>query len=672
MPSRATRRALPLLSLTMLLLIAPAASSAQTFTRITDPTNPVVTDAGAPGYSGASWIDVDRDGLLDLFVGDRGIYHNLGGGVFANIPISGFFETLGNSWADIDNDGDNDLIVAGNDGGRGTRIYRNDGLTFRSITATALGDSLANAGWACAWGDYDGDGLVDLVIANTAGTTGSNGNHLFHNLGNGAFLADLSTDVTTGTSTFTVPTWCDFDQDGDLDLSISAGQIGIGGVDYFYRNQRVEGGTPLLKRITTGALATDVHDGQLINWIDCDNDGDFDCYITNYLYVQNMLYRNDGGTFVLVPATAGPIVTDPQINEASVWEDFDNDGDLDCYVTKPAGANRYYRNEGNGTFTSVDIGEPVTIPSITATAGDYDNDGDVDLYASSSGPLHGLFRNDLANGNHWLEVDLTGTTSNRSAIGTRVRVHAMIGGKDVWQLREVSAQNTFNGQSSLIQHFGLGDATQILQLRIEWPRGLIETMADVPVDTCLRLIEGDIGTPVTIALAGTRVTDRGVELTWDSPELGTRAGLAVQRRASQGEWASLGAPTVESGERIVYLDAGVPAGRWDYRLAVPDAGGSWFTPDVWVDVPSLRLSVRALAGRGGDPLRIAYTLPEAGAVDVRLFDATGRVRAHSALGERPAGAGTADMQAGTLRAGVYWVRLGQRGRAATARVTVHP
>src|SRR5688572_9570606 len=457
-------------------------AGAQTFTRVNDPANPVTTDAGVAGFTGVSWIDADQNGWVDLFVGNVGLFLNAGGGVFSKQLVANNGGALGCSWADYDNDGDPDLMIAGGFAGRGSRLLRNDGTAgFTTVTTGAVADSLGNAGWTCAWGDYDADGFVDLVIAAPFGFTGANPNRLLHNAGNGTLTQDTSTDVTVGTAPYTVATWCDSDLDGDLDLSIGAGPAnGSKGVDYFYRNTRIGGGSPLLDRHLTPPLATDVRDGQIINWPDYDNDGDLDCFITNYRQVNNSLYRNENGTYVRKTSfDVGPIAGDIGWNLSSCWEDFDNDGDLDCYVTRTSGfPNRYYRNQGNGTFVSVLMDSLTSAPATTTVAADYDQDGDVDLYVSSPGASKGLYRNTAPPENHWFQLRLAGTVSNRSGIGTKVRVRATIGGQLVTQFREVSSQNAFNGHNSFVQHFGLGDARFIDWMEVQWPGGLVETFAN--------------------------------------------------------------------------------------------------------------------------------------------------------------------------------------------------
>src|SRR5262245_2176720 len=262
------------LGLALCILLTPAVAPAQVFTRLFDSANPITTDPGTVGFSGASWIDADNDGRIDLFLSNVGLYRNLGGGAFVLQTIPGNVNGLGNSWADYDNDGDADFLMCGPSAQRGSRLFRNDGAAgFTIVTAGATGDSIGNAGWSPAWGDYDADGLADVVIAAPAGFTGVNPNRLLHNAGNGTLTHDLTTDVTVGTAPYTVPTWSDFDLDGDLDLSIGSGPAsGSRGVDYFYRNLRIEGGAPpLLDRILGIPLTNDVRDGQVINWPDYDN-----------------------------------------------------------------------------------------------------------------------------------------------------------------------------------------------------------------------------------------------------------------------------------------------------------------------------------------------------------------------------------------------------------------
>jgi hypothetical protein len=208
--------------------------------------------------------------------------------------------------------------------------------------------------------------------------------------------------------------------------------------------------------------------------------------------MANRLYRHESdGTFTSI--TGQPIVSDVTSDLASVWADFDNDGDLDCFVaTDGARADRLYENHGDGTFTET-AGTPLTATAFAtrgATAGDYDNDGDVDLFVYAPLGNRALYRND-ASGSHWLSISLSGAPSNRSAIGARVRVKAILDGTPVWQRRDVSAQNTFQGQNDLRAHFGLRDATVADSVEICWPDGSIDVRTGVGTNQFLNISESD-------------------------------------------------------------------------------------------------------------------------------------------------------------------------------------
>ncbi|WP_456428922.1 FG-GAP-like repeat-containing protein [Rhodocaloribacter sp.] len=473
---------------------------AQNFVRVENPVDNPITGLSVSSYSGAAWIDYDGDGDLDLFINNDLLFRNEGGDAFAKVEteIGAVQPTaLGNgqTWADYDNDGDLDVYVCSVT----SFLYRNEGGgAFTRITDGEMGAGTANRGWSCAWADYDNDGFVDLAVTYPDGfVDGSRStNHLFRNDGPPAFTFSriLTGPIVSGFATYTVGTWSDFDQDGDVDYFIGAGPVsGTTAPDYLYRNLLTESGEATFERITEGIIATEPQDGQVWTWVDYDNDGDLDAFLTNWgLFVDggmpNRLYRNDDGVFTKV--TSGPVVEDNDVSISPVWGDFDNDGDLDLFVTNDSGRpDRYYRNDGDGTFTSVENEATRTQTSRGASAGDYDDDGDLDLVVVAPDEGTALFRNDLAEGNHWLKLRLTGTTSNRAAIGAKVRVLATVGGASVWQMREVSAQNTFNGQNSLEVHFGLGDAATVEAVRVEWPSGGVSVLNDVPADQTLTITE---------------------------------------------------------------------------------------------------------------------------------------------------------------------------------------
>lgn len=155
----------------ILLTLSTQTILAQTFTKITDPTNPIVIPPGPSGYTGASWVDFDNDNDLDLFVNNTMLYRNDGNGTFVALTTNlGDGQSLvtgnGNSWADYDNDGDLDCFISCSP----SFLYRNDGNgNFIKITSGDIGDGMGNRGWSCAWADFNNDGNLDLAITHPAG-----------------------------------------------------------------------------------------------------------------------------------------------------------------------------------------------------------------------------------------------------------------------------------------------------------------------------------------------------------------------------------------------------------------------------------------------------------------------------------------------------------------------
>lgn len=581
----------PLLFLIILLSIFTSKSFPQVFVKITDTSNPLVTEVFTGKYFGASWVDIDNDGWLDLFINRKPVFKNLGNGNFVKLTSAMGDQTpnLGHTWADFNNDGFIDCYVVAT-GATNSFLYKNEGNgVINKIRTGVIGDSAYNTGWGCAWADYDNDGFTDLVIsaANNFGIV-HHPNRFYRNSGDGTFARLEIHGITDTLAPFTIPTWADYDQDGDMDLFIGSGPGGSTAVDNLYKNLLVENGTAELVRLLTPPLATDLVDGQNWNWIDYDNDTDLDAFLTNYAGgTPNNLYRNNNGSYERMTASqVGNIVSDPGLDLANLWGDFDNDGDLDCFVTRDGGGlSDYYRNNGNGTFTSLDTLAVVTQSggNFGATAGDYDKNGTLDLYVTGSTFSNGLFRNDLNNGNKWVNIQCVGGApvtylSNKSAIGTKVKAKATINGTPVWQYREVLAQNSFNCANMLNVHIGFGNASVIDSLIIIWPRGLKEVFTNVQLNNFYIANEGQgivsgIGDPVNIKPEGFQLHQN-----YPNPfnpstviryELASSSEIKIEIFNSQGkEVSTLVSEKKPAGSYEVTFDAeGLSSGIYFYKLS---------------------------------------------------------------------------------------------------------
>ncbi|MDA1028822.1 MAG: FG-GAP-like repeat-containing protein [Bacteroidetes bacterium] len=501
------------LSILLLLAFVTLSSSGQiSFTRnFSQPPAQVTGDS-----RGVSWIDVNGDSFDDLFITRSAgqtdlVFINDGDGDLIRSTSGDFVQAArsnnGQCWADYDNDGDADLFTTG---GSGSVLFTNDGTGNLSSTnfLTIFGISLAT-GWACAWGDMDRDGWVDLVITHPAGFVGGTitSNWLFRNRGDGKFERLTSTPVDDVFAPFTIPTWYDFDLDGDLDLFIGSGPAtNSPGPDNVYVNQLVETGTFSLVKQTSGPIANGLRDGQVINWIDVDNDRDLDAFITNWGGglgggLADELFRNNNG--VMVKDQNNPLTNATFVSLGQAWGDYDNDGDLDVFIAEGSTnrPNQIFSNDGQGIFTRVNSASvnAAIAASWGIAAGDYDNDGDLDVAVANTGSSvapNYLFINDYAGSNSWLKVKLQGATSNRAGIGARVHIQTTEGNDKKWQVRDVSSQNSFNGMNSLVQHFGLGSATVVDSLVVEWPSGMVTSIRQIMPNQRLDIIEGRLVTAV--------------------------------------------------------------------------------------------------------------------------------------------------------------------------------
>lgn len=464
-------------------------SSAQNFIKITN--GPAVN---TPSDSrSVNWVDINNDGKQDLMITNglntgqnNFLYINMGNDNFAPIDstqsiVNDMSPSDGATWADIDNDGDLDCFVATWYNKKNLLYLNNGNGTFTQIKTGTIVNEFCYSETA-SWGDYDNDGKLDIYITNSEG---AKRNFLYK--GNGDSTFTKITNVST-TETFKSRTvnWIDVDDDRDLDLFVT--NEGNQKVN-LYRNDS----NGVFTKTITGVLPNISGETMSSSWEDVDNDGDLDVFLSNYDAPNRLLKKENLGDYVIdtlwsntTPYTFG-----------STFGDIDNDGDLDLFLSNAFGPgklkNFLYMNNGEGVFTQNDT-SILTVDSgwtYGCAFADYNNDGFLDLATANcfnKTQVNSIYRN-IPNGNAWFELDCIGTVSNRSAIGAKIKLKAIIHNKQVTQQRIISSVSGHNGQNMLRAHFGLGDATIIQELSIEWPSGIKDVYQNARVDTIMKAFE---------------------------------------------------------------------------------------------------------------------------------------------------------------------------------------
>ncbi len=453
-----------------------------------------------PGDSrSVNWVDVNNDGWIDCFISNgpsggqnNNLYINNGNGDFNLLQNDSIVldksPSDGATFGDIDNDGDLDAFVV-NWYNVNNLFYLNKGNgQFTKINSEIISNDKGYSETA-SWGDYDQDGLLDLYVSNSETPKK---NFLYHNEGSGKFKKITTGPATTDAYYSRSVNWTDIDNDGDVDLFVSNEN---NEAENCYRN---DGGGNFTK-LSNGPLLTDGGNTMSSSWADFDNDGDLDVFLANDKG-KNALFRNEGN-FIFTKLTSDTTAKIPSNSFSSAWSDIDNDGDLDLFVTNAFATNSLLKNflflnKGDGTFSrnTTDTCVNELAWSYGCAFGDYNNDGFEDL-AVATCRFGGVDKTDLlyknkGNTNNWLTLQLTGTISNKSAIGTKVYLKSVINGKTVWQMRETSAQSGHCSQNDLRVHFGLGDAPLADSLIILWPSGIKEVYTGIPVKQFLSLTEG--------------------------------------------------------------------------------------------------------------------------------------------------------------------------------------
>jgi hypothetical protein len=452
-----------------------------TFTDVTDKAG-----VAGEGYSmGVAVADYDNDGYPDIFVAgvNRNIlYHNRGDGTFEDVTEKahlggvdshyGKLWSVAAAWVDVDNDGWLDLVVSNYvqwnpklEPTCGTpkkplychpsayhntpnQLFRNnhDG-TFTDITESSGLGAQFGKGMGVAVADYDGDGLMDIFVAND-----SVPNFLFHNLGHGKFeevgmLAGVALNDNGRPVASMGADFRDFDNDGRPDLIFTAM------INDTYPLFRNTGNSPAFEDATARAglaVATRALTGWGIGLYDFDNDGFKDVFTANAHF--------------------------PALEES-----------LGSEVALP---NSLFRNKGDGRFEDVSKTAGADFQLAGQYRGvafaDFDNDGRLDVVVSNvNGPAR-LFRNVSSNTGHWLALKLTGTRSNRDGIGAKVEVTLPSGRKFY---NHCTTSVGYASSSEPLVRFGLGQEAVAKLIEIHWPSGQVQQLHDVKPDQVLKVRE---------------------------------------------------------------------------------------------------------------------------------------------------------------------------------------
>jgi len=456
-----------------------------------------VADAGLG--KGVAFGDVNNDGLVDLYISNKGgankLFLNKGNGKFEDVTAKagegidypGF--AMGSVFGDYDNDGNIDLYLA--TGGRyeiqENRLFQGHGDgTFTDVTVKA-GVGLKAFTYSASFVDYDNDGLLDIYCANYG--VGAK-NVLYRNSGNGSFT-DVTDAAGVGDPSWSwMGVWADVNGDNLQDLYVVNGRYPVGEPNRLYVNQ----GNGSFKESAREAGVSDSNWGLGGAFADVDNDGDLDLFVSNYVGPNN-LYLNDGkGQFT--KSSEKIAGGHDGWGKGPTFGDIDHDGDLDLYEGDCKLANQLYLNDGKGNFVNVADKQPVLQCQTVRTKGtafaDIDNDGDLDLYVINWGAENKLYLNNQ-NDNNWLKVKVTGTLSSRDAYGTKVKVFEN-GKTDLLAKREIRSASGFCAQSPKVAHFGL-DSAKRYDLVALFPSGNEARLNNVQTGQTIEMIEPTLAKP---------------------------------------------------------------------------------------------------------------------------------------------------------------------------------
>jgi hypothetical protein len=465
--------------------------------------------------------DFDGDGLIDVVLSSRDpceplrLYRNRGDGTFEDVSEkAGLLDQLGGLdiiQTDYDNDGRPDIFVMR--GGwetpiRNSLLHNDGGMHFTDVTERAGLGGPPQRTHSVAWADFDGDGWLDVFIGHELSWS-----QLMRNRGDGTFedvtekagirLRSLTKAVVAG----------DIDNDGWPDIYVS----NFGEPNLLYHNL----GHGRFEEVARARGVSEPYYSFTSWFFDYDNDGWLDLLVaTDVPAVEDVpreylglppkaetmrVYHNRGdGSFEDATQALGLAKAIPTMG--ANFGDIDNDGWLDFYLGTGAPSyatlmpNRMFRNHEGKRF--VDVTQSTGTGHLQKGHGvafaDFDNDGDDDVFASLGGAFLGdkyqdaLFENP-GHGGHWVSLKLVGRTTNRAAIGARIRLVLDEDGRETQRTRWVTSGGSF-GASPLMQHVGFGKTARLKRVEIDWPGAKApQVLAGVPVDSWIEATQGEPG-----------------------------------------------------------------------------------------------------------------------------------------------------------------------------------
>lgn len=494
--------------------------SAQSFTNMTPDIGESFNSGGCVGVT-----DMDNDGYDDIIVLHnsrhlRVVYQTPSGWDIVDYGTVSSNNQWGFAIGDVSETGHRDVVTGGSyDGVRHIKINE---IGDYEVVPLSNGNMFMQA---CNVVDIDNDGHLDYFAChdddlsrmwrNDGDGNLAPANDLF-DLTNYDFAAFPDTDHSGNYGSV----WSDIDDDGDLDLVIAKcrqfvsdpldprriNQVWINDGNGNFTEEALDRGLVFYEQSWT------------VDFADINNDGFFDALFTNHSGTMRLLLNDGTGHFDDITAEAGLEVSGFFLQAKMV--DFDNDGFVDLVYS--GGVHRYYRNNGDNTFTHVPSTFPYTDTMHSFGIGDLNKDGFPDLYASYGNSYVTpdqnnpdiLWMND-ANENNWIAFDLTGTTSNSDAIGAKIKLYGDWG----VQIREVRAGESYGIVNSFHLNFGLGQNQEVDLAEVLWPSGNVTIIQNPDINMYHQVIEGEcVLGGITIATEDNTTICPGETATISAPE----------------------------------------------------------------------------------------------------------------------------------------------------------